>query len=289
MCLYPVTIWTKPKVGERRKVTVKCGKCLECARQASIEWAFRIVLEARQYNENCMLTLTYNNDNLPQGGVDRREVQLFMKSLRQSLSPRKVRFFACGEYGKRFSRPHYHIIIFGWFPEDSYEWCRDSSGIQLYRSPQLEKVWKKGFSSVGKLTYKSALYCAKYLNKIQYNNELRLVKRGLNSVILPNVPFVQMSNRPGIGFNAVCQANLDTDRIYIDGKSTKIPRYFLKVMERDGIYLDDFKALREAQGAMVEKCTDIEIKRKKAREFETSFSVLKKTNSLVTPKSTPPR
>ena len=63
--------------------------------------------EASRYSSNCFVTLTYDEDHLPlDRSVSRREVQLFMKRLRKAISPLRVRFFACGEYGERFGRPH---------------------------------------------------------------------------------------------------------------------------------------------------------------------------------------
>lgn len=262
MCLNPIHIMTRPKEGESRPVVVSCGKCLECIRQKSIEWAFRILDEASQFKDNCFITLTYNNEHLPlDGNVSRREVQLFMKRLRKALSPVKVRFFACGEYGKKFGRPHYHLIIFGWYPSDSFYFGMDGK-TKLYRSPLLEKCWHFGFSTVAKVTYETALYCAKYMNKYQYDRE-RFKHRRDPDYVLHSPPFIQMSNRPGIGFNCVYRCDLKYDRIYRNGKSTKIPRYYLKVMERDGVWLDDFKELRERQGKLIESVTDLMAKREK--------------------------
>lgn len=290
MCLYPIDIFVKPKrlsklvplvnngvfeygVDYREKVTVCCGKCLECLQQKSIEWAFRILDECSQYENNAFITLTYNDDNLfyendiaryaGVASVSRREVQLFLKRLRKVLSPLKVRFFACGEYGRKFGRPHYHLIIFNWFPEDAvYFKVEDKE--KLYRSSLLEGVWTKGFSSVGRVSYKTALYCAKYMNKFQSDRYKREIKSDYDrEVVLPAPAFIQMSNRPGIGYNAVYHCDLNTDRIYRDGKSTKIPRYYLKVMERDGICLDGFRELRRRQGEVIERCTDLEARRKK--------------------------
>lgn len=254
MCLYPVRIRTHSKNGLSQSVTVACGSCLECLRQKSMEWAFRITDECSQYSENCFITLTYNNEFCPRTGVSRREVQLFVKRLRKALYPRRIRFFACGEYGKRFSRPHYHIIVFNWYPSDAWFFQRDSSGVELFRSPLVESVWSKGFSSVGKVTFDTALYCAKYMNKYMFDN------RKLTDIYNP--PFVQMSNRPGIGFDCVYCADLVSDRIYRNGRSIKIPRYYLKVMERDGVFLDGFKERRQAQGEQVSALVNLYEKRK---------------------------
>lgn len=255
MCLFPITIRTHPKDKPSDIVTVSCGNCLECLQARSREWAFRIVDECRSYDQNCFITLTYNNDNLPDdNSVSRREVQLFMKRLRKRLSPLKVRFFACGEYGSHYSRPHYHIIIFGWFPSDAVFFQR-KDGVELYRSKTIESVWMKGYSTVGNVTYESALYCAKYMNKLEFRHTKTLTP-----------PFVQMSNRPGIGYNSVYRCDSNSDKIYLNGKWIKIPRYYLKVMERDGIYVDGIKERRRLQGEMVAKTVDLDKKRKRYYE-----------------------
>lgn len=276
MCLNPIKIRVKrkPIFGETEPYsdgfihlvkipvmdyyTVSCGKCLDCLKQKSIEWAFRIMDEAKQYKDNCFITLTYNNDYLPSDrSVSKRDLQLFMKRFRKSISPLTVRFFACGEYGKQRSRPHYHIIIFGWKPSDIFFWQKDKSGCELFRSPHIEKCWSFGFSSVGNLSYDTALYCAKYMQKAQF------VKRKGDPSFELAPPFIQMSNRPGIGYNAVYKADLLSDRIYCNGRSCKIPRYYLKVMERDGVFLDDFKNRRQRQGKLVSSLTDLNAKRDK--------------------------
>lgn len=265
MCLYPLHIFVRPKDSEPHWSTVACGKCLQCLQRASIEWAFRIVLEAKQYENNCFVTLTYNDDNFPvNGSVSRQEVQRFMKSLRDRIKPVRVRFFASGEYGSHFGRPHYHIILFGWMPDDLVLLRNSKRGQVLYRSKLIEDVWKKGFISVGELTYDSALYCAKYMQKFQFIRSEPWKPREHSELL---APFVQMSNRPGIGFNAVYDCNLETDRVYFSGRSTKVPRYFLKVMERDGIYLDEFKERRQLNGAHISDCVDIDVLRRKYKDM----------------------
>lgn len=267
MCLYPKKILTRPngRVGE--KVTVSCGKCLECVRQKSLEWAYRIMDECSLYEQNCFVTLTFDEANKPVDGCVRRsDIQLFMKRLRKRLSPLRVRFFACGEYGKKLGRPHYHLIIFNWWPSDAWFFQR-KDGVDLYRSSLLEDVWPFGFSSVGRVTFDSAIYCAKYMGKYAYENTSRLVSFNPTPFRL-YPPFVQMSNRPGIGYDCVYNCDLNSDRIYRNGRGIKIPRYYLKVMECDGLFLDDFKERRRKQGELVERCTDINQRR---MEYKRKF------------------
>lgn len=258
MCLYPKTI-ADPRFhdGEYHEpIKVPCGKCLECLQQRSIEWAFRCMAEAKQYKENCFITLTYDEEHKPVDGcVSRRELQLFIKRLRKHLGQDKIRYFACGEYGKKRLRPHYHIIVFGWKPKDLFFWQKDVD-VLLYRSPVVEKLWTFGFSSVGDVTSQSAKYCSKYLQKLQK----------LPAGLTP--PFTAMSLRPGIGFGSISPKMLTSDSIYDKGKRLKVPRYYLKVLEREGHDLTDFKERRLLVSKLKERTPEqLKQARKKSLDF----------------------
>lgn len=260
MCLNPVTLYrANYETGETMQV-VPCGKCLECQQMYSLEWAHRICDEASLHSSNCFVTLTYNDEHLPADGVNKRDLQLFIKSLRDLLDPVRIRYFACGEYGSINSRPHYHLIIFGWQPLDLFALkCRDN----LYRSPTVEKLWKCGYSSVGAVNLDTALYCAKYLNKVNPP------PRGQNK------PFTLMSLKPGIGFGVIDPKTILCDRIYHNGKGVKLPRYYLKVLEREGYDLTELKNHRCLLGSIKAETKDIEKARKRANELRAQYRRLK--------------
>lgn len=280
MCLFPRVISVPtPDHSARYPVTVSCGECLECLIRYSKQWAFRICHEASLYKKNCFITLTYNSDYLPSdGGVHRRDIQLFIKRLRRHLEPLKIRYFYCGEYGSLGFRPHYHIIIFNWCPDDLFFLKRDKSGSVLYRSLFVERCWSEyfsatsefpqgyfkpmGFCSVGMVDYQSAKYCAKYLQKSLFNRKrLKLPK-----------PFVGMSNRPGIGYDTIYDHSIfPSGLIYYHGKSVPVPRYYLKVMERDGIFLDEFKFYRSRDLAFRSKLRLLPAAREKIYRLFGSF------------------
>lgn len=105
---------------------VPCGKCPDCRKRRVNGWSFRLSWEDRR-SSNCeFICLTYDNDHLTYSlngyaNLCTRHLQLFFKSLRKSLStkyrkagspPPRIRYLACGEYGGRFARPHYHVILF---------------------------------------------------------------------------------------------------------------------------------------------------------------------------------
>ncbi len=227
MCCYPIKIPVRLRNLHVIEMYVPCGECIECARAKSTEWALRISLEAQLYDKNCCITLTYDPEHLPDKGLLKpRDLQLFMKSLRKAIAPQKVRFFASGEYGDKGGRPHYHVILFGYEPPDKqYKFTRNNR--PFFTSKTIADIWKRGQILVGEVDWHTAFYTAKYLQKQLFKDkEVR--------------PFVRMSNRPGIGYDAIDPVWLRSGKCYFNGKSYTIPRYFLKVFERDGVVLDDY-------------------------------------------------
>lgn len=238
MCTNPIEMLVKREVAPNEFFCsiekVPCGKCLDCLNQKSIEWSYRIMDEVHCHAENCFITLTYENSPIE---LIRKDLTDFIKRLRKKLEPIKIRYFACGEYGSKYLRPHFHLIIFGWCPHDLIKWKKDGD-YWLYRSAFLESVWTLGFSSVGQVTLYSAKYCAKYLQKF------KKVPAYLTQ------PFITMSNRPGIGFYAINSNSLVTDKIYRDGHYVKIPRYYLKKFEESGFDLSELKARRQLKAIL---------------------------------------
>lgn len=274
MCLYPKQIHVKHKlpnghiVEEEEFTTVSCGKCIECCERYSNEWANRIMLEAKYHEKNCALTLTYNDENLPKdGSVSRREVQLFMKRLRKAIAPIKVRFFACGEYGAKGKRPHYHVIIFGYDFEDKDYYFTSNDGNDFFRSPLLEKIWPKGYSLVGPFNRNSAKYCAKYLNKLDRHEQKGLTR-----------PFTQMSL--GIGFQALGEIDLNHDRFYLDGKAYPLPLAFIRKLERIGFDTAPLRLIRKAKAELQEKIGKPVLERIKAFKQWSKRIVVKRSDGV---------
>lgn len=108
------------KTGEMIPIynLVPCQKCIICRDKKAVDWATRIVCESN-YHINCpwWITLTYNHYNIHPDGLNKRDLQLFLKRLRERLSRRfpdvRLRYVAVGEYGGNTARPHYHMQLFG--------------------------------------------------------------------------------------------------------------------------------------------------------------------------------
>ena len=96
---------------------VPCGKCEFCRKQKAREWAFRLQEECfDKYAYNCLLT--YCDEELPyykgHPCVSKVHVQEFLKRLRYYIEKEfvtKVKYFLCAEYGGKYHRPHYHMIL----------------------------------------------------------------------------------------------------------------------------------------------------------------------------------
>ena len=115
--------------------------------------------------ENCFVTLTYDETNVPKdGSLNKSHFQLFMKRLRKHFEGTKIRYFHCGEYGEKLQRPHYHACLFGIDFHDRIPYSSDND-IVTDQSPTLEKIWGKGFCTVGELNYQTAAYTARYIMK----------------------------------------------------------------------------------------------------------------------------
>lgn len=215
-----------------RVVEIPCGKCESCIEARTRTWAARCVLEASCYKENCFLTLTYNDNSLPTYGLCKKDIQNFLKRLRKRID-KKIRYYCCGEYGEKTKRPHYHLIIFNWFPEDAkfFKYGNFGEGM-LFTSKLLSELWPFGYSLVGECSYQSCGYVARYCQKKLY------IEGKYKS-------FSMMSLKPGIGYKYL-EDNFDkiydTDKVYGNfGRSsfTTPFRYFDKVLESVNLELFD--------------------------------------------------
>lgn len=225
---------------------VPCGYCDGCRLEHSRQWAIRLVHEASLYPENCFVTLTYDNEHLPdKGTLVKKDLQDFLKKLRQRVRyyeaknkepHRKIRFFACGEYGESFFRPHYHLCLFNFDFRDR-ELYRSQGGNKLYTSRALEEVWPNGFSTIGALTWKSAAYVARYILKKQTgpsDHYYDVVDEETGEVTTLTEEFVTMSRRPGIArdwFERYKKDVFPDDFIVVNGKKLRPPKYYFQQIE----------------------------------------------------------
>lgn len=226
-----------------KPVQVPCGQCIGCRLERSRQWAMRCVHEASLYDQNCFITLTFNDDYLSENrSLCKSDFQNFMKRLRKcflsiekpdwinKLYPSmiwipfdKIRYFHCGEYGDKLDRPHHHACLFGLDFPDKVLWSvRDN--VKLYRSKILENLWEFGHSTIGDVTFESAAYVARYCMK-------KITGDKADAYYAGRVPeYTTMSRRPGIGLDWLKKFHADVypdDKVVVRGDVLcKPPKYY---------------------------------------------------------------
>ena len=196
-------------------IEIPCGKCIGCRLDYSRQWANRCMLEAKQYEHNAFITLTYEDASLTyNNGADRKtgevtkvptlvpeELTKFMKDLRRyykyHYGEEGIRFYACGEYGSKSDRPHFHIIVFNLNIRDKEYLFTNNSHDKIYTSEIIRKIWGKGHVTIGDVTWNSAAYTARYVMKKIKGKDAKNYYELLG--IVPE--FTRMSRREGIARN----------------------------------------------------------------------------------------
>lgn len=214
-------------------VVIPCGQCIGCRLERARVWAVRCSHEASLYEDNCFLTLTYSDENLPPlGSLRKQHFVDFMKRFRDRVGYGRVRFFACGEYGDLTDRPHYHALIFNYDFQDKEFYKNAKSGDRLYTSALLDSLWGFGHANIGSVTYESAGYVARYALK-KVTGDVAPDHYGGREV-----EFLNMSRRPGIGarwFGKYSADVLNYDRLVVNGVETSIPRYYDNFAKDSGV------------------------------------------------------
>ncbi len=233
MCLFPVRAelqeFGRPKLDPEGSLQLPCGKCYECISKRAVDWALRARHEASCHEDNCFITLTYDNDHLKSHLIVKTEFQKFMKKLRKKIK-NKVRYMVSHEYGGKTGRPHHHAIIFGWNPSNQSYLMEAPSGEPLFLSPEITKLWHHGYHSIGTANEKTAYYIASYALKSKKHTILN-PETGIYENVSDSM---DTSKRPAIGadfFHANYKQLINTE--------TNLPRYYVKLLERH--YPDDFE------------------------------------------------
>jgi len=236
---YGITFNGSKGLIESSSFQVPCQKCKGCRVDRSREWAVRCSHEVQMAPRSCFLTLTYDDEHLPADySIHVRTLQLFLKRLRDSIAPTKIRFFAAGEYGDKDDRPHYHALIFNYDFNDKIIFKKKPT--LLYTSQALSKLWTYGFSTIGTANYQSAAYCARYsIKKIGGDLAAHHYQRthpvtGIQTQVQPE--FSTQSRRPGLGYSWFKKYKSDvfpSDFLVVDGKKHPVPKYYLKLLEEE--------------------------------------------------------
>lgn len=152
-----------------------CGRCVYCKQRRASNWSFRLQHHMRSNPLCSFVTLTYNTDHVPitakkRMSLDKDHIKNFFKRLRQiqlrkdmklfergiitKYYGKKISYYLAGEYGSKYSRPHYHLILFN---------CSPDSVIRAWRDPQSNAPI--GSIYFGGVTPASIGYTLKYISK----------------------------------------------------------------------------------------------------------------------------
>ncbi len=139
-CLYPNSINVTDSLGKVHKMFVPCGRCIACQDQKRNEWVSRMCLHSLSHKHCYFVTLTYGSYNLYEyknhpfkedwlmtkprlssknykntpkympSLLRQEHLTKFLKRLRIQLGF-DISYCAAGEYGEKYLRPHFHLII----------------------------------------------------------------------------------------------------------------------------------------------------------------------------------
>jgi len=273
-------VFNKKDGFEDLEIQIPCGQCIGCRLERSRQWAIRCVHEASLYDENCFITLTYNDQNMPRDkSLNVEHFQKFMKRLRKRTNA-KIRYYHCGEYGeqcavcgrnrrdchlngctfiKSLGRPHFHACVFNYdFPDKIL--YQTNNGIDIYTSETLSDLWPMGFSTLGDVTFESAAYTARYITKKIFGED------AIDYYQNRKPEYTTMSNGIGKDWFHLFQSDLyPLDKCIINGKEVKIPKYYDSILQdMEAFELLKLKAKRKAKALANEK--DLSTRRLRDRE-----------------------
>lgn len=267
---------TKKIQSNYEKLKIPCGQCIGCKLENSRQWAIRMQHEASIYDNNCFLTLTYDNQHLPvvdgKPCLNKTHLQNFMKYLRRDCGP-NIRFYGAGEYGltcykcgnshllctcKTFladlGRPHYHVCLFNYRFTDEIVVGISNSGFPVFESPSLNKLWGKGKTATSDFTFETAAYCARYVTKKVNGKKQEGHYEGRPR------EFAQMSRNPGLGrpwYDRYQEPIYQNDMVVIrNNLKCRPPKYYDYLYEQTSpLDLEELKRRRRLYAEKLERHT----------------------------------
>ena len=203
------------------------------------------------------LTLTYKDEYLPSQScvnqltgevykgftVKKEDMQLFWKRVRNKKKWKnlQIKYLNCMEYGSQTHRPHGHAIVFN-LPLDITKFKKmgvNDWGDPYWTTDELDNCWYDdetekplGHITIGRVTWKSASYVARYNLKklLNKDNDEWYHLQGIQP------EYVSMSNNIGLEY---LTQNWDkvvaTDSVPVinpkSGELAKAPKRFMRIIE----------------------------------------------------------
>ncbi len=232
------------------EIELPCGSCEGCRSVRIKNWAIRGYHESLTNTRltsygpvinGCFVTLTYDEDNVPSDySLRLADWKSFCKKLRRDVG--KFRFLACGEYGPKGQRPHFHACIYGIDFHEDREICATSTAKKdsvEWTSNTLSRTWKRGFCTLGPLSFATASYTAGYVMKklsgAQHLQTNAIYGADSRPILLRKQEFNVMSKNPGLGakwFEKYWSDVYPEDCVHIEGKTYRPPSYYDELLLR---------------------------------------------------------
>lgn len=126
-----------------RTIMVPCGRCYHCMESKINEWVTRMYAHAEDFKNVYFVTLTYRTITAPDQDVNKllleklkgaiwhrdaynstrhmsyspcllvkKHYQDFLKRLRKNTGINDLTYVLSGEYGSKYGRPHFHLVLF---------------------------------------------------------------------------------------------------------------------------------------------------------------------------------
>lgn len=197
-----------------------CGSCHACRINYTTMWSLRCLYELEHWNSASFITLTYDDLHLPKDlSLNPKDLTDFWKRLRSRLDT-PIKYRACGEYGDRTMRPHYHAIVYGL---DCYndEHRRILADCWSFCEPWFFDKNRGRSSAMQNVTREDIQYVNGYIQK-KLTGEMGKEKYGDKIR-----PFSRTSQGLGLNFAMTVKNRLiNNGYTWFNAKKVSIPRYY---------------------------------------------------------------
>lgn len=253
------TIVWRPK-PTAKPIQLPCGHCFQCRRESSLDTATRAWHELSYWDNSDFITLTYDNQNLKSPSLNREHINNFIREIRRDRP--KMIIFGCGEYGEKYSRPHFHLIL-----------MYNQAKPKLHES--IKQLWTHGFVSIDGCSAASIQYVAKYSVKkiLGRDSKKHYEKLGLTA------EFGIFPRRPAMGrrwFDDNKNFIATSNRVWLDQTPRRIPRYYYRLFQEK--YPEEYAIIKEKRMKFMQDTSEDTNYTKYART--TKYLSLSDTNSL---------
>ena len=231
-----------PYYNKSYKIYCPCRQCPACHQKRISEWTIRLTDQmTSNKGKSIFVSYTYRNECLPEGyTLKKKDLQDYFKRLRFAIQENlphnpTIKYYACGEYGGRKWRPHYHAMIFNLSHEEIIKACKleyiaRGEDCTHYKDP----VWSKGHITIGdESNNQTARYIVKYINKKVYG-------KFRENMYGKREPIFQLQSK-GLGLDWCYQTEKQIKQnkyIARDGVKMAIPQYYRKKLN---LTANDFK------------------------------------------------